>query len=55
MAASAAITAAAAAGMRVVVVPNDVTRTQPFNPAWGRLDDGYAGGLAGLLSAVAVQ
>ncbi len=45
-------TAAAAAGMRVVVVPNDVTRTQPFDPAWGRLDDGFVGGLAGLLGAI---
>jgi HAD superfamily hydrolase (TIGR01509 family) len=44
-------TAAVAAGMRVVVVPNDVTRTQPFPPAWARLDDGYAGGLDGLLRA----
>ncbi|WP_309572081.1 HAD-IA family hydrolase [Deinococcus sp.] len=43
--------AAVAAGMRVVVVPNDVTRTQPFPPAWARLDDGYAGGLDGLLGA----
>ena len=38
-------------GMRVVVVPNDVTRTQPFPPTWGRLDDGYARGLDGLLRA----
>ncbi|WP_295815007.1 HAD family hydrolase [uncultured Deinococcus sp.] len=44
-------TAAVAAGMRVVVVPNDVTRTQPFPTAWARLDDGYAGGLDGLLAA----
>lgn len=45
-------TAAAAAGLRVVVVPNDVTRTQAFDPAWGRLEGGYVGGLAGLLAAV---
>ncbi|THF84008.1 HAD family hydrolase [Deinococcus sp. KSM4-11] len=44
-------TAAVAAGMRVVVVPNDVTRTQPFPLTWGRLDDGYARGLDGLLRA----
>lgn len=43
--------AAVAAGMRVVVVPNDVTRTQPFAPDWGRLDDGYERGLPGLLAA----
>lgn len=42
-------TAAVAAGMPVVVVPNEVTRTQPFPPEWRRLDDGYAGGLAALL------
>ncbi|EYB69366.1 HAD family hydrolase [Deinococcus phoenicis] len=42
-------TAAVAAGLRVVVVPNAVTRTQPFPPAWPRLEDGYASGLAGLL------
>ena len=42
-------TAAAAAGLRVVVVPNDVTRSQPFPPEWRRLDDGYAGGLSALL------
>ncbi|WP_394650078.1 HAD family hydrolase [uncultured Deinococcus sp.] len=41
--------AAVAAGMPVVVVPNDVTRTQPFPPTWPRLDDGYAGGLGELL------
>ncbi|PNY80745.1 HAD family hydrolase [Deinococcus koreensis] len=43
--------AAVAAGMRVVVVPNDVTRTQPFPPTWARLDDGYDRGLDGLLAA----
>ena len=42
-------TAAVAAGMRLVVVPNDVTRTQPFPPEWRKLEDGYAGGLAALL------
>lgn len=45
-------TAAVAAGMPVVVVPNEITATQPFPPEWPRLDDGYAQGLAGLLSAV---
>lgn len=44
-------TAAVAAGMRVVVVPNDVTGTQPFPPEWARLD-GFEGGLEGLLAAV---
>ncbi|WP_019009058.1 HAD-IA family hydrolase [Deinococcus aquatilis] len=38
-------TAAVAAGTRVLVVPNDVTRTQPFPPTWPRLG-GYEGGLA---------
>lgn len=42
-------TAALAAGLRVVVVPNDVTRTQPFPPGWPRLDHGFAGGLDELL------
>ncbi len=41
-------TAAVAAGMRVVVAPNEVTASQPFPPEWPRLE-GYAGGLAGLL------
>ncbi|RJF72534.1 HAD family hydrolase [Deinococcus cavernae] len=45
-------TAAVAAGMHVVVVPNEITATQPFPPEWPRLDDGYAQGLAGLLKAV---
>ncbi|WP_034385968.1 HAD-IA family hydrolase [Deinococcus sp. YIM 77859] len=44
-------TAALAAGLQVVVVPNDVTRTQPFPPTWPRLDDGFAGGLTALLRA----
>lgn len=44
-------TAAIAAGMRVVVVPNEVTRTQPFPPQWPRLNDGYSLGLVGLLEA----
>lgn len=44
-------TAAVAAGCRVVVVPNDVTRTQPFPPGWPRLEDGYAGGLEELRRA----
>ena len=45
-------TAAIAAGMHLIVVPNDVTKSQPFPPEWTRLDDGYAQGLAGLLKAV---
>ncbi|MFC6802212.1 HAD-IA family hydrolase [Deinococcus caeni] len=36
-------TAAAAAGLHVVVVPNEVTRTQAFLPEWGRVE-GYEGG-----------
>ncbi|GAA5437854.1 HAD family hydrolase [Deinococcus aquaticus] len=43
-------TAAVAAGMRVVVVPNEVTATQPFPPTWARLD-GFEGGLEALLAA----
>ena len=46
-------TAAAAAGLHVVVVPNDVTRTQAFLPEWGRVD-GYEGGLESLLATVRV-
>lgn len=42
-------TAAVAAGMRVVVVPNEVTRTQPFPPTWPRLERGFVGGLSELL------
>ncbi|WP_135229545.1 HAD family hydrolase [Deinococcus fonticola] len=45
-------TAAVAAGMQVVVVPNEITATQPFPPEWPRLDDGYTQGLAGLLKAL---
>lgn len=45
-------TAAVAAGMQVVVVPNEITESQPFPPEWPRLDDGYTQGLAGLLKAV---
>ncbi|MDL2344585.1 HAD family hydrolase [Deinococcus sp. MIMF12] len=41
--------AAVAAGCRLVVVPNDVTRTQPFPLEWPRLEEGYVGGLDGLL------
>ena len=44
-------TAAVAAGMRVVVAPNVVTRTQPFPPGSPRLDGGYTGVLEALLSA----
>lgn len=46
--------AAVAAGLRLVVVPNDVTRTQPFPPAWARLNDGFSLGLVGLLEAAGV-
>ncbi|MFC3862809.1 HAD family hydrolase [Deinococcus antarcticus] len=45
-------TAAVAAGMQVVVVPNEITESQPFPPEWPRLDDGYTQGLAGLLKAL---
>ena len=43
-------TAAAAAGLRVVVVPNEVTSSQPFSPLWPRLE-GFEGGLGSLLNA----
>src|SRR5690606_1399442 len=43
-------TAATAAGLRVVVVPNDVTASQPFIPEWPRLED-FSGGLRALLAA----
>lgn len=45
-------TAAVAAGMQVVVVPNEITESQSFPPEWPRLDDGYTQGLAGLLKAL---
>ncbi len=35
-------TAAVAAGMNVIVVPHDITRTQPFPPTWPRLDQGFS-------------
>ncbi|ANE44454.1 HAD-IA family hydrolase [Deinococcus puniceus] len=38
-------TAAVAAGTRVLVVPNEVTHTQPFPATWPRIG-GYEGGLA---------
>lgn len=41
-------TAAVAAGLSVVVVPNEVTASQPFPPAWPRLE-GFGGGLRSLL------
>jgi len=41
-------TAAVAAGVPVVVITNDVTRSQPFPPDWPRLDD-FAGGLGRIL------
>lgn len=43
-------TAAAAAGLRVVVVPNEVTSSQPFLPRWPRLE-GFEGGLGAVLDA----
>ena len=46
-------TAAAAAGLRVVVVPNEVTASQPFLPHWPRLE-GFEGGLAAVLDAAGV-
>lgn len=47
--------AAVAAGLRLVVVPNDVTYTQPFPPEWRRLNEGFSLGLVGLLEAAGVQ
>ncbi|ADY25483.1 HAD-superfamily hydrolase, subfamily IA, variant 3 [Deinococcus proteolyticus MRP] len=44
-------TAAVAAGVRAVVVPNEVTASQPFPPAWPRLED-FSGGLSALLAAL---
>lgn len=48
-------TAAVAAGMPVVVVPNEVTQSQPFPPTWPKLEDGYAGGLPELLRVAFAQ
>ncbi|WP_425146768.1 HAD family hydrolase [Deinococcus sp.] len=42
--------AAAAAGLRVLVVPNEVTLSQPFRSDWARLES-FAGGLEALLRA----
>ena len=42
--------AAAAAGLKVLVVPNEVTASQPFPAAWARLA-GFEGGLSALLAA----
>ena len=42
-------TAAIAAGMRVVLAPNDVTEAQPFPPRWPRLTRPFEGGLPELL------
>ena len=47
-------TAAAAAGLRVLVVPNEVTASQPFLPHWPRLE-GFQGGLAAVLQAGATS
>lgn len=44
-------TAAVAAGMHLVVVPNEITASQPFPPEWARVDGAYTGGLAALLNA----
>ncbi|HEX7004363.1 MAG TPA: HAD-IA family hydrolase [Trueperaceae bacterium] len=46
-------TAAVAAGLAVVVVPNDVTAGQPFPEEWPLLP-GFDGGLAKLLAAAGV-
>ena len=46
-------TAAVAAGLAVVVVPNEVTAGQPFPPEWPTLD-GFDGGLAHLLERAGV-
>jgi HAD superfamily hydrolase (TIGR01509 family) len=43
-------TAAVTAGLRLVVVPNDMTATQPFPREWPRLA-GFDGGLESLLMA----
>lgn len=43
-------TAAAAAGLRVIIVPNQITASQPFPEGWPRLN-GFDGGLAALLEA----
>lgn len=45
--------AAAAAGMRVVVIPNEVTSTQAFPSEWARLDE-FSGGLESLLKAAGI-
>ncbi|ADV68653.1 HAD-IA family hydrolase [Deinococcus maricopensis] len=47
-------TAAVAAGLRTVVVPNEVTATQPFPPTWPRLE-GFEGGLRALLEVAGVE
>jgi len=47
-------TAAHGAGLRVVVVPNDVTRGQPFLESWPQLN-GFEGGLRALLDAAGVS
>lgn len=47
-------TAAVAAGLAVVVVPNDVTVGQAFPPEWPRMD-GFGGGLAELLEIAGVS
>lgn len=47
-------TAAVAAGMRVLVVPNEVTASQPFPSHWPRLDS-FEGGLEAVLAAVGAK
>jgi HAD superfamily hydrolase (TIGR01509 family) len=47
-------TAAAAAGLRVLVVPNEVTESQPFLTHWPKLS-GFTAGLDALLHAAGVR
>ncbi len=47
-------TAAERAGLRVLVVPNEVTQSQPFPPHWPQVE-GFAGGLDAVLAALGAQ
>lgn len=47
-------TGAIAAGVPVVVITNDVTRSQPFPPDWPRLDD-FSGGLERIFEVAALS
>lgn len=47
-------TAALAAGARVVVVPNDVTRSQPFPSTWPQVPD-FGEGLESLIAAAGFE